>query len=92
MVSKSHGPKRRTREKLRKSERARITKFLKKFKIGDKVVLNIESASHKGVPFRRFQGLPGEVVDTRGRAFIVKIRDGEKIKKIISNPEHLQKL
>jgi len=90
MVSKSHGPRRRTREKFRKNERTPISKFLRKFKIGDKVVIKIESSSADGMPFKRFYGTTGEVVNTRGRAYIVKIKDGGKIKKIISNPEHLK--
>jgi large subunit ribosomal protein L21e len=87
---KSHGPRRRTREKFRKSKRTPISKFLREFKIGDKVVIDIESSSQGGMPFRRFQGLPGEIVGKRGRAYFVKIKDGGKIKKIISNPEHLK--
>jgi large subunit ribosomal protein L21e len=92
MVAKSHGPRRRTRKKFRKTERANINKFLKKFKIGDKVAINIESSSSAGMPFRRFQGLAGEVVEKRGKAYIVKIKDGGKFKKIIANPEHLKQL
>ena len=92
MVSKSHGPQRRTREKFRKSRRTTISKFLQKFKIGDKVVIKLESASAKGRPFRRFHGISGEVVDTRGKAYVVKIKDGGKLKKIVSKPEHLRLL
>lgn len=92
MVSKSHGPRRRTREKFRKNYRTPISKFLRKFKKGDKVVIKIESSSQDGMPFRRFHGVSGEVVDTRGRAYIVEIKDGGKVKKIVSKPEHLKAL
>jgi large subunit ribosomal protein L21e len=92
MVVKSHGPRRRTREKFRRSIRTPINEFLKHFEIGDKVVININSSSLNGMPFRRFQGLCGEVVGKRGRAYILKIKDGDKTKTIISTPEHLKKI
>jgi len=90
VVVKSHGARKRTREKFRKTRRATVNQFLKKFKIGEKVVIDIESSSQKGMPFRRFQGLSGEVVGKRGKAYIVKIKDGGKFKNIIANPEHLK--
>jgi large subunit ribosomal protein L21e len=92
MVVKSHGPRRRTREKFRRSVRTSINEFLKEFEIGDKVAININSSSESGMPFRRFQGLCGEVVEKRGRAYVLEIKDGDKTKKIIANPEHLKKV
>ena len=92
MVVKSHGPRRRTREKFRRSVRTSINEFLKEFEIGDKVVIDINSSSEGGMPFRRFQGLCGEVVDKRGRAYVLEIKDGDKTKKVIANPEHLKKV
>lgn len=90
MVVKSHGPKRRTREKFRKIGRVAINRFLKEFKIGEKVVIDIDSYSQEGVPFRRFQGLSGTIVEKRGKAYIVEIKDGGKTKQIIAKPEHLK--
>ena len=92
MVVKSHGPRKRTREKFRKSRRTPINEFLKRFEIGDKVFIDINSSSVKGMPFRRFQGLSGKIVEIRGRAYLVEIKDGKKVKTIIANPEHLKKI
>ena len=92
MVVKSHGPRRRTREKFRRSVRTSINEFMKEFEVGDKVVININSSSESGMPFRRFQGLCGEVVEKRGRAYVLEIKDGDKTKKVIANPEHLKKV
>jgi large subunit ribosomal protein L21e len=92
MVVKSHGPRRRTREKFRRSVKASINEFLKEFEIGDKVVIDINSSSESGMPFRRFQGLCGEIVEKRGRAYLLEIKDGNKTKKVIANPEHLKKI
>ncbi|HLC51036.1 MAG TPA: 50S ribosomal protein L21e [archaeon] len=90
MVSKSHGPHRKTREKFRKSTRMTVNQFMKEFPIGTKVVIDIESGSSGGVPFRRFQGLTGKVIERKGRAYVLEIKDGNKVKKVISNPEHLK--
>jgi large subunit ribosomal protein L21e len=90
MVVKSHGPKRRTREKFRKIGRVAINRFFKEFKIGEKVVIDIDSYSQQGVPFRRFQGLSGTIIEKRGKAYIVEIKDGGKTKQIIAKPEHLK--
>lgn len=92
MVVKSHGPRRRTREKFRRSVRTPVNEFLKRFEIGEKVIININSSSLNGMPFRRFQGLIGEVVGKRGRAYVLKIKDGNKVKTVISKPEHLKKI
>jgi large subunit ribosomal protein L21e len=90
MVVKSHGPRKRTREKFRKSRRTPISRFIRQFNKGDRVVIDIESSSSKGMPFRRFQGLNGKIVEKRGKAYLLEIKDGNKIKKIIANPEHLK--
>lgn len=90
MVSKSHGPRRRTREKFRKTRRATVNQFLREFKVGETVAICVESSSTQGMPFRRFQGLTGKVIGQRGRAYIVEIYDGNKLKKVIADPEHLK--
>lgn len=92
MVVKSHGPHRRTREKFRRTGLTPISSYIKQFKIGERVVIDINSSSSKGTPFKRFQGLLGNVVERRGRAFIVEIKDGNKTKKVITTAEHLKAL
>ncbi|HDH91522.1 MAG TPA: 50S ribosomal protein L21e [Candidatus Aenigmarchaeota archaeon] len=91
MVKKSRGFRTRTRKKLKaKIRRKGITRYLKEFSVGDKVVIKIDPSSHKGMPFPRFKGKVGRIVGKRGRSFIVEIRNGEKLKKVISRPEHLE--
>jgi len=92
MAVKSHGPRRKTREKFRKTGRIPINRFIKKFNVGDRVVIDIESSSTRGMPFKRFQGLSGKIVEKRGRAYLVEIKDGNKLKTIIANPEHLKEI
>lgn len=92
MVAKSHGPRRRTREKFRKTTRMTVDQFVRGFAEGSRVAIDIESGSSSGQPFRRFQGLTGTVLGRRGRAYIIQLSDGGKTKKIIANPEHLRPL
>ncbi|MEM5882731.1 MAG: 50S ribosomal protein L21e [Candidatus Aenigmatarchaeota archaeon] len=92
MVKKSRGIRTKTREKLRQKAgyRPTITKFLQEFKEGQKVAIVQEPSSHSGMPHPRFKGRVGKVIGKRGKSYIVEITDGNKIKKIISKPEHLK--
>jgi large subunit ribosomal protein L21e len=94
MAKKSQGFRVKTRKKLASIVRYRppITKFIQKFEIGDKVVIEQEQSSFKGMPFSRFKGMVGEVTEIRGKAYVVRIKVGNKTKKIISRPEHLKPL
>jgi large subunit ribosomal protein L21e len=92
-MSKSHGMKRKARDKLSKSVRARgispVIKAIQDFKEGDKVHVHIDPSRHKGMPHPKFMGKTGEVVGKRGRAFLLKVTDGNSTKIVISKPEHL---
>ncbi|MCD6503364.1 MAG: 50S ribosomal protein L21e [Euryarchaeota archaeon] len=94
MVKKHHGFRRKTRKKLSKSPRERgmppITRFLQEFNTGDYVTIDIEPSVHKGMPHPRFQGRTGVVIGKQGKAYVVRIRDGGKYKKIIALPVHLK--
>ena len=91
MVRESSGFRSGTRKKLRqKLVRPSMTKFLKEFKIGQRVVIALEPSSQKGMPFPRFKGRMGNVIEKRGRSYVVEILDGNKRKKIISKPEHIK--
>ena len=88
------GSRRKTRRKLEQkvAHRPSITRFLQEFKIGQNVVISPEPSSHRGVPFSRFKGRVGEIVDKRGKSYVVKLKVGKKTKKVISRPEHLKPL
>lgn len=90
MVVKSHGPRRRTREKYRNPEKFKPNLFLQRFENGQRVIIKTLSSSHSGMPFRRFHGKIGTVTGKRGNACIIKITDGSKVKSLIINPEHLK--
>ena len=92
MVQKSKGPRKRTRNLLRVGvkEKPTVTKYLQEFEVGSRVVIKPDPSSHKGMPFKRFFGRTGVVIDKKGKSYIIKIKDGKKEKDIISRPEHLK--
>lgn len=92
MVKKSRGFRAKTRKKLtqRAGYRPAITKFLQEFKKDQRVVILQEPSSHKGMPHPRFMGKTGKIIEKRGKSYIVEIIDVNKVKKIVSRPEHLK--
>jgi large subunit ribosomal protein L21e len=94
-MGKSKGPRRKSRSILTKRVRERgkigLSRLLAEYKLGDKVVVNIDPAIHKGMPHKRYQGKVGTIVDKRGEAFILEIPQRKTSKLIIARPEHIKK-
>ncbi|MHC1625324.1 MAG: 50S ribosomal protein L21e [Methermicoccaceae archaeon] len=92
-MDKSHGARRKTRQKLQKPRRQKgltsITRALQVFDEGKKVHIRIDPSVHKGAPHHRYHGRTGEVVEKRGRAYIVRVRDGGTYKNLTVLPVHL---
>ncbi len=95
MGKMSHGPRSKTRYKMRKrlNERGPITvnRIVKTFKVGDSVAIDLEPSFHKGMPFKRFQGMTGVVEGQRGDAYVIKISDQGKPKTVVAYPIHLRR-
>jgi large subunit ribosomal protein L21e len=89
----SKGTRTKSRQVLQKKPRARglspITKAFQQFEAGEKVNIVIDPSVHKGMPFSRFHGKTGVVVGSRGAAFEVNIKEGDKTKMVVARPEHL---
>ncbi|MGI6471748.1 MAG: 50S ribosomal protein L21e [Candidatus Methanomethylophilaceae archaeon] len=89
----SKGPRTNTRYKLQKKPRNRglspITRGLQTFESGEKVNIVIDPSVHKGMPFSRFHGLTGVVIGSRGAAYEVSVKTGDKYKTVVARPEHL---
>jgi len=88
MVRKSYGKMKGARKKMRLKKKPTINTFLKKFKVGDKVSINISTG--KSIPSPKFHGKTGTVSSKRGNAYEVKIKTGERIKAVFIKPEHLR--
>jgi large subunit ribosomal protein L21e len=94
IVKRSHGPRQGTRKKLSRKKRDKglspITRLFQNFQNGEKVNIVIDPSIHKGQPYHRFHGHTGEVIGKQGRAFVIKINDGNKEKQILITSEHLR--
>lgn len=66
--------------------------LLTEHNVGEKVVIHLDSAQHKGQPHRRYHGKQGTIAELRGRAYVVRVEDGSKTRKIIARPEHIRAL
>jgi len=92
MVKRSRGFRSRTRKKFRQKvgRRPAISRFVEQFRKNQKVIVVQEPSSQKGMPHSRFKGKTGKVIGKRGKSYIVEIKEGNKIKTVISRPEHLK--
>ncbi len=75
----------RTRGKLQ------LSRYFQELNEGDFVAISREQS----VPMnfeKRFQGITGVVEGKRGKACIVKIKDGNKEKRLLIEPIHLKKI
>ncbi len=92
----SKGYRSRTRSLLRKRPRDRgkqpLGRLLIKYSGGQRVVIKIDPSVHKGMPHKRFHGKVGVVVEERGRAYVIAVREGGKVKKVIARSEHIMPL
>jgi len=90
---KSRGFRRKSRGVLVKKPRLRglqpLGRLLHEYREGERVVVKIDSAVHKGMPHARYQGRVGVVASKRGRAYIVKMGEGGKVRDLIILPEHM---
>lgn len=90
------GFRRKSRYKMRQSISNRgklpITKYLQTFEIGEKVILKAEPSHQGGLFFLRFQGKIGDVVKQQGECYLVRIKDGKKLKQCLVHPIHLKKI
>ena len=95
MVKRIGGLRRKTRYKLKKSNRTKgkigITRYFQVFGIGDRVYLGAEPAVQKGMYYPRFIGKTGIVRGKRGNCYEVSINDIGKEKTLIIHPVHLKR-
>jgi len=93
MVKSSKGFRSRSRGTFTKGVRERglppVSRFLREFAIGDRVVVRIEASDPHGQPHPRYQGRTCTVVAKTGRAYRIAFLDGGKRKELIATPIHL---
>jgi len=93
-MRKSKGYRAKTRALLRRKPREKgktgLSKILREYTLGEKVVVKIDPSIHKGMPHRRYHGRIGVIAEKKGQAYIVNVTQGDATKQIIVRPEHLE--
>jgi large subunit ribosomal protein L21e len=89
-LTHSKGYRRKTRKLFSKKKSNGLSFLLINYKLGDKVVVDINPSQVKGMPYRRFQGLMGTVKNVYKRSMTIDVPVGGKVKKVISRMEHIK--
>jgi len=90
-MPRSHGSKRKSRSILTKSNILRgISYLLINYKIGDKVIINIDPSEHNTMPHRRYQGKIGIIQEIGKRIIKVTVPIGNKEKILQTKRNHLK--
>lgn len=83
-----------TRSLLKKPNRERgkpqISKLLQEYTPGSQVIIKMNSSVQKSMPHKRFHGKIGNIVEKRGRGYVVSVPQGNAVKEIIVRSEHLE--
>lgn len=96
MGKRKGGPRRKSRQLMRKQPRTKgkisLSKYYAEYKPGEKVVLKAEPAVQQGLFHLRFYGKTGIVVKKQGKCYAIQITDGNTPKIVITHPIHLRRL
>ena len=79
------------RKPVRTRGKLSLSKYFQKLKEGDFVAISREAAVQSSFP-TRLQGITGIVESRRGKAYMIKIKDGNKEKRLLLEPIHLKKI
>jgi large subunit ribosomal protein L21e len=89
----SHGTRRKARSILTKDNVERgISYLLHDYKVGEKVVVDVDPREHKTTPHRRFHGRIGVVEEVGRRTLKVSVRIGDKKKILQTRFNHIKPL
>jgi len=84
------GTRRLLKKEPREHGKTSLSKLLREYQPGNRVIVRIDSSVQKGMPHRRFHGKIGTIVAKRGRSYVVSVLQGDAVKEIITRPEHLE--
>ncbi|MFA4983130.1 MAG: 50S ribosomal protein L21e [Candidatus Micrarchaeia archaeon] len=59
------------------------------YKVGDVVSIDTQS-KYSGMPHPRYRGKTGPIIEKRGKAYVVLVKDGRAKKELIVPPVHLR--
>ncbi len=79
------------RKLIRTRGKLQLSRYFQELNEGDFVAISREQSIPINFP-KRLQGITGVVEGKRGKAYIVKIKDGNQDKRILIEPIHLKKI
>jgi large subunit ribosomal protein L21e len=79
------------RKPIRTRGKLQLSRYFQRFKEGDFVAISREPAVQSNFK-KRLQGITGIVEGRRGKAYMIKIKDGNQDKRILIEPIHLKKI
>ena len=83
-MTQSHGFRKKTRSIMTKDNVVRgLSYLLIDYKVGDKVIVDIDPTEHNTTPHRRFQGKIGVVKEVGRRSLKIVVRISDKKQKIL---------
>jgi len=89
----SHGTRRKSRSIMTKNNVVRgLSYLLINYRIGDKVIVDIDPREHTTTPHRRFQGRMGIVKEVGRRTLKISVLLGKKEKILQTKPNHIKPL
>ena len=92
-MANSHGTRRKSRSVLTKHNVSRgLSYLLTEYKVGDKVIIDIDPSEHSTTPHRRFQGKVGVVLEVGRRILKVAVMIGDKKKILQTRLNHIKQL
>lgn len=92
ILPQHRGFKRKTRHLLTQKAKPGLSRLMYDHEVGQKVVIDIDPTQPKGMPFRRYQGKVGTIIEVRPRSVLLEVPIGEKTKRIIARLEHVKRL
>jgi large subunit ribosomal protein L21e len=83
-MTQSHGFRKKTRSIMTKDNVVRgLSYLLVDYKVGDKVIVDIDPTEHNTTPHRRFQGKIGIVKEVGRRSLKIVVQISDKKQKIL---------
>lgn len=79
------------RKQIRTRGKLKLSKYFQEIENGESVAFAREASVNSNIP-KKMQGKTGVVEGKRGRAYIVKIKDQNKLKRFLIEPIHLIKI
>lgn len=89
-MPKYKGYRRKTRKLLTAEGKIGLSRLLYEYKVGQRVIVDIDPSQHKGMPHRRFQGKVGIIKEVRRRSLVLDVPIGGKTKTIMVRLEHVK--